>query len=77
MSHRKPGGQILPQLNHQDSLQISKVAASVPCAASPGALALAVGWGGTECLADWLIIPKGRLIGAGLVVRDMQVLKYF
>lgn len=35
MSNRKPGGQILPQLSHQDSLQIGEAAAS------PEGLALA------------------------------------
>lgn len=35
VSNRKPGGQILPQLSHQDSLQIGEAAAS------PEGLALA------------------------------------
>lgn len=40
VSNRKPGGQVLRQLSHQDCLQISEAAA---CAASPEGLALAEG----------------------------------
>lgn len=69
---------MLCQLNHRDSLQISQAAASVPCAASPEALALAMALGGDQVLAcPPHYIPKARLLRAGLVVRDIRVLKYF
>lgn len=87
VSHRKPGGRILHQLNHQDSLQISSKLASQlhQCCVLQAQGLWHLPWvgegrwggGGTEWLVVQLVIPKARLICAGLVVRDMRVLKYF
>lgn len=53
VSHRKPGGWILCQLNHRVSSELARQLRQCP---SPRALALAVGCEGTECLPVPLLI---------------------
>lgn len=55
MSHRKPEGWIVCQLNHWVSSRLARQLRQCP---SLRALALAVSCEGTECLAVPLLIPK-------------------